>query len=771
MGTGIQTAQRRRTLTKQSRRFTLALFSLILVLSAGVFPIIDRLYIMPKNKYELLDSVSNSLDLLALNRARMIDPEYNWIEITEDVSPSIENGIKESVNPMNNTIIQEMAQDTNLAWKISYNGKEYRHNWNDAFDAANGFIDYSITSDGTRARYSGETLPNSLNGMLSSLNQAIVNPALASDQQTEGSSNSSVKNSYNYRLLLPQDFSIRFYIPQQLAANGGLIARITQSFSYGAEAAAACVSSAVLLLFVFLYKKKPEMESSLVMKLTKIKALGALLLFPAALVFGGWGVFGISSLNATGELQQVMISAGFGPVWARGISFLTVFACWFVLLTIEALTLLYVKYMFTKGFKRFLIEDTVIATGIRSLERSLKKTVASPLSSYTIRRAIPLIALLCLLIVATIAAAGSMFGLAGILIAGLIDTIFVCLLAYRILKIAEEDFNRTLAAARQLAEGSFDTNQPINTGIFQPLSDALLKVQASYQKALEDGLSLQISKTQLISNVSHDLKTPVTGIQSYAELIRLSDDPNQIRKYAGRLENYSHRLARLIEDLFDVAKATSGDIRLEPVALDLTEMIYQVGGEWEDELKKKDLTIVYTLPDAAPAMLDPDKTMRIIDNLLSNIRKYSMEGSRVFVALEKIPGQYRAVFKNTSKTPLNFEPEEIVERFVRGDRSRHEAGSGLGLAIVKSFMEVQQGSFTVEIDGDLFKAILVFPALSIPEHPKPALPMPAAGQNSEQNTEQENSSSLQKFPENAVNSTEEITKNANPDTLSSNDAS
>lgn len=712
-------------MTKQSRIFTLALFSLILLVSCGIYPVVSHLNgsIMDVSSgFSVLDEISSYLDGLALNRARMIDPEYDWLEVEEEVTPSIENSIREAAYPSNNPQVQSLAQDTNLAWTINYNGREYRHNWNDEFSDKAGLIDFTISSDGDRALFSGETIPNVSGNPLSTTSQAIVNPALASESQSADSSNSSVKNTYNYRLKLPEGFSIHFYVPRDLKANGGMIAVLFGRSSESSIAFCMAGGSILIVLFVLLYKKKAEMDSRLVRRISRLKDLGALLLFPALLLLSGWCTFVLSQTGATGELQQTLIAAGFGTPTARVLSTAVIIAIWFAFLTTVACSALYIKYIFAKGFRKYMVEDTVISHAVRRLDTSIQSTVTNPLSTYTRKKALPLIMLLVVFLIGTLVLAAYLFGIAGLLIVAAADLVFILVLAYRALSLVEEDYNKVLERATQLAKGDFSSTEAAKAGLFQPLSDALQQVQASYQKALDDGLSIQISKTQLISNVSHDLKTPVTGIQSYAELIRLSTDPVQIRQYAGRLENYSHRLARLIEDLFDVAKATSGDIRLEPVDLDLTEMIYQVGGEWEDELLRKNLSMVYSLPDSAMAHLDPDKTMRIIDNLLSNIRKYSMEGSRVFVSLEAIPGQYRVIFKNTSKTPLNFEPDEIVERFVRGDRSRHEAGSGLGLAIVKSFMEVQQGSFTVEIDGDLFKAILVFPALQpLPKY-APALP-------------------------------------------------
>lgn len=176
------------------------------------------------------------------------------------------------------------------------------------------------------------------------------------------------------------------------------------------------------------------------------------------------------------------------------------------------------------------------------------------------------------------------------------------------------------------------------------------------------------------------------------------------------MTNYTDRLNNLIQDLFEISKANSGNIDLEPQKINLIEFMEQVHAENMSLLEEKNLILVFEHDDEdIYCTFDPDKTVRIFENLISNISKYTLENTRVFVTCKKEKNFATITYKNISKTFLDFDPEQITERFVRGDASRHESGSGLGLAIIKSFAEIQDGQFKIEIDGDVFKAILKLP--------------------------------------------------------------
>ena len=217
-------------------------------------------------------------------------------------------------------------------------------------------------------------------------------------------------------------------------------------------------------------------------------------------------------------------------------------------------------------------------------------------------------------------------------------------------------------------------------------------------------------KTELITNVSHDLKTPLTAIITYVDLLKKEDITEEERKeYMATLEKKSQRLKVLIEDLFEISKATTDNIVMNYDEVDLVSLIKEVRLENEDKIQSSTLDFRWSLPEEKCILrLDPQRTFRIIDNLVQNILKYSMAHSRVYIAMNDQDGKVTVSLKNMSATEMNFTPEEITERFVRGDLSRNTEGSGLGLAIAQSFTELQGGEFKVETDGDLFKVTIMW---------------------------------------------------------------
>lgn len=217
-------------------------------------------------------------------------------------------------------------------------------------------------------------------------------------------------------------------------------------------------------------------------------------------------------------------------------------------------------------------------------------------------------------------------------------------------------------------------------------------------------------KTELISNVSHDLKTPLTSIITYVDLLKkdaLTDEERH--QYIQVLERNSLRLKNLIDDLFEVSKANSGDIKLHFVDVDIVSLIKQAELECQDKLDEKSLDIkMNTSHEKIIHSLDSSKTYRIFENLFINISKYALDHTRVYIDVIEDEDNITIIFKNISEQEITFNNKEIVERFVQGDKSRNTTGSGLGLAIVKSFTELQKGQFQVETDGDLFKSIITF---------------------------------------------------------------
>lgn len=265
----------------------------------------------------------------------------------------------------------------------------------------------------------------------------------------------------------------------------------------------------------------------------------------------------------------------------------------------------------------------------------------------------------------------------------------------------------------QLAHGSLKQDINMYLGAFNSLKPALQNLQNNFHNAVEQEVRSQNMKTELITNVSHDLKTPLTSIISYIDLLKKDDLSKEDHdKYITTLEASSNRLKHLIEDLFEVSKANSRNITLNYMKLDIVSLLHQVQLDYENIFQQHNLNLRNSFSsDKIFLTLDSQKTYRIFDNLFSNISKYSLNGTRVYIHVQEAVNHVDIAIKNISAVEPDFDSENITERFVRGDKSRNTEGSGLGLAIAKSFTELQNGTMEIELEADLFKVLIRFPKI------------------------------------------------------------
>lgn len=270
------------------------------------------------------------------------------------------------------------------------------------------------------------------------------------------------------------------------------------------------------------------------------------------------------------------------------------------------------------------------------------------------------------------------------------------------------EIGRISIESSKISAGDFDYKVSKNYQIFDRIIDNFNNIGNNLDKAVEEATKSQKMKTELITNVSHDLKTPLTSIINYSDLLNKdSSNSQKAKEYSKIIYDKSLRLKTLIEDLFEVSKASSENIQLNLEKIDFKALILQAMGEWEDKFKEKNIEFVSTLPEN-PLILDLDgqKISRVLDNIFSNIYKYGAEHSRVYIDLIS-DNKVKLFVKNISKYPLNISAEELMERFTRGDKSRNTEGSGLGLSIADSLINAHKGEFHIEIDGDLFKTIII----------------------------------------------------------------
>lgn len=291
-----------------------------------------------------------------------------------------------------------------------------------------------------------------------------------------------------------------------------------------------------------------------------------------------------------------------------------------------------------------------------------------------------------------------------------------CYMLYKWLKAKREayilskkrsEFKDFLAVIHEMAEGNIDVEFPEKLGAYEDFRPDLMKIRAGIKDAVSREVKSERMKMELVSNVSHDLKTPLTAMITYIDLLKQADITEEKRnEYLNIIATRADRLKHLIEDLFEVTKATTGNVKFEPVEMDILNLVRQVAFEYEDRFKESNIEVITEMPEGKVIIeADSQKTYRIYANLLGNAAKYSMKNSRLYIIGAETENGVCIIIKNISASKITINPSELTERFVRGDSSRNTDGSGLGLAIAKSFTELQGGTLDVLTDGDLFKVV------------------------------------------------------------------
>ena len=299
--------------------------------------------------------------------------------------------------------------------------------------------------------------------------------------------------------------------------------------------------------------------------------------------------------------------------------------------------------------------------------------------------------------------------LGGVTIAVIYSVVLYFVLRRYVSKL-QKKYGLLLKATNEIAQGNLNVTIEEDLGVFEPFKPQIYRIEEGFRNAVAEEVKSQRMKSELITNVSHDLKTPLTAIITYVKLLQEPGVTEEQRKeYLETLDRKSLRLKALIEDLFEVSKANSQNITLDIRDVDIVSMVKQVEFEMEDKLADAGLDVRMSMPEEKVIVpLDSQKTFRIFENLFGNIAKYALPGTRVYVNGFTAKDEVTIILKNIAAQELSASGEELTERFVRGDASRNTEGSGLGLAIAKSFTEIQGGKFRIELDGDLFKVVLIW---------------------------------------------------------------
>ena len=276
-----------------------------------------------------------------------------------------------------------------------------------------------------------------------------------------------------------------------------------------------------------------------------------------------------------------------------------------------------------------------------------------------------------------------------------------------------EGREQILEGLKRISEGELQYKIPTDRlrGEQKMMAEYINHIGEGLDAAVESSLKNERMKTELITNVSHDIKTPLTSIINYVDLLKRENftDP-KICGYLDILDEKAHRLKVLTEDVVEASKASSGAISLEMTDLNLIEMLHQVMGEFDEKFQERQLSLMVHLTDEAIMIrADGRRLWRVLENIFNNVVKYAMEGTRVYAETASDGEKVTFSLKNISAQPLNISAEELTERFIRGDSSRNTEGSGLGLSIARSLTELQGGGFKLYLDGDLFKVLITFP--------------------------------------------------------------
>ncbi|WML32902.1 HAMP domain-containing sensor histidine kinase [Clostridium sp. OS1-26] len=386
---------------------------------------------------------------------------------------------------------------------------------------------------------------------------------------------------------------------------------------------------------------------------------------------------------------------------------------WFICFGAAFVSIIIIKHIFKTGIREYIKGNSLIYKILRSIWRAsgrVNKKFCGYLRNIDLKekntKKLAILLGINLIIVSII----SCFWFLGIIVA-VIYTVILFVIVRKHYNNISSKYNKLLEAANKIAEGNLDIIVEDDLGVFNAFKKEIESIQKGFKKAVNEEVKSQRMKTELITNVSHDLKTPLTAIITYVDLLKDENLSVEKRKeYLNTLDRKSQRLQELIEDLFEVSKATSGNINLNIVDVDVVDLMKQTLLELDDKILKASLIIKTNYPKSKIILhLDSQRIFRVFENLIINITKYAMKGSRVYIDIVSKEDKVEITLKNMAANEIDFNVDEIAERFVRGDKARTADGSGLGLAIAKSFVELQGGELNISVDGDLFKVTITFP--------------------------------------------------------------
>lgn len=649
----------------------------------------------------------------------LLDIKKNITEEADEYSSYIQEALNNNIDQFN--------RET-LGWNNDANLKYYYYNTinnktnttlNENVKFENNNIDLSEVNKDKYQFYAVVNFDNNGNVDVSEINggdkevlKSNIECSLIDIRNEYDISNSDYEEGYyNIDIKPIKNMTFVYAVPKTITSYDNIrwgIENADISIYESMGAGGAFIIAGIVALIALIFPIKKAKSTILFRKISKIPFEVWIIIIGLAIAALGPLAGQLIKATLNGDLQVIFVEIIPSLIIPERIIWIFNFIIWLLSYSAVFFFVLVIKYVFNVGVIDYIKERTifgmVIMLCVRIIKRTLDEITKVDLREKNNKLIIKLLAInaVILLIITSI----WFFGIPVVILYSVI--LFFIIRKY-VDKISEK-YSKLREATSKIAEGNLDVKIEEDLGLFEPFKCDLEKIQCGFKKAVDEEVKSQRMKTDLISNVSHDLKTPLTAIITYADLLKdenLSDEKR--KQYIETLDRKAQRLQVLIENLFEVSKATSGNITLNIENIDVVSLMKQTLFELEDKLEEASLLVRKNMPKEKVILpLDSQRTFRVFENLIINITKYAMPNTRVFIDIIENEDDVAIIIKNMAAEEITFNVDTIAERFVRGDESRNTEGSGLGLAIAKSFVELQGGTFNISVDGDLFKVKIVF---------------------------------------------------------------
>ena len=649
----------------------------------------------------------------------LLDIKKNITEEADEYSSYIQEALNNNIDQFN--------RET-LGWNNDENLKYYYYNTinnktnttlNENVKFENNNIDLSEVNKDKYQFYAVVNFDNNGNVDVSEINggdkevlKSNIECSLIDIRNEYDISNSDYEEGYyNIDIKPIKNMTFVYAVPKTITSYDNIrwgIENADISIYESMGAGGAFIIAGIVALIALIFPIKKAKSTILFRKISKIPFEVWIIIIGLAIAALGPLAGQLIKATLNGDLQVIFVEIIPSLIIPERIIWIFNFIIWLLSYSAVFFFVLVIKYVFNVGVIDYIKERTifgmVIMLCVRIIKRTLDEITKVDLREKNNKLIIKLLAInaVILLIITSI----WFFGIPVVILYSVI--LFFIIRKY-VDKISEK-YSKLREATSKIAEGNLDVKIEEDLGLFEPFKGDLEKIQCGFKKAVDEEVKSQRMKTDLISNVSHDLKTPLTAIITYADLLKdekLSDEKR--KQYIETLDRKAQRLQVLIENLFEVSKATSGNITLNIENIDVVSLMKQTLFELEDKLEEASLLVRKNMPKEKVILpLDSQRTFRVFENLIINITKYAMPNTRVFIDIIENEDDVAIIMKNMAAEEITFNVDTIAERFVRGDESRNTEGSGLGLAIAKSFVELQGGTFNISVDGDLFKVKIVF---------------------------------------------------------------